>query len=341
MKNNWSARKRIIRKSYVRLLLLGIVTLMATNICGFIDNVVISRYLDPRALAAVGYYSPLSVVTGIGYVVILGTASLCGNFIGAGQQSKVNRLFTTAFITLFLIFAAFSVLFISARGMLSSALGARNEARRLLGEYLVGYAPSIVFSSLSALLMSLASFNDEINRSYVAIAAMLRALYVVVYPQRDRPVAHQRDVVHTARLPRRFQRHAVGRLLHVACTADGRDFHARPRHGDCRRRHRLAVRLDGKVVEPPVASRHTFVALDKPPFLRQLQNGRRRVHAVPAIDARAVAGRLRRFGERKQNRKDAQEKHHQSAAERRPAPRRCRAHVCAPFVLPSAMCSPK
>ena len=173
MKNNRSARKRIIRKSYVRLLLLGIVTLMATNICGFIDNVVISRYLDPRALAAVGYYSPLSVVTGIGYVVILGTASLCGNFIGAGQQSKVNRLFTTAFITLFLIFAAFSVLFISARGMLSSVLGARNEARRLLGEYLVGYAPSIVFSSLSALLMSLASFNDEINRSYVAIAAML------------------------------------------------------------------------------------------------------------------------------------------------------------------------
>ena len=173
MRNDRSAKKRIIRESYARLLLLGIVTLMATNICSFIDNIVIGRYLDTRALAAVGYYSPLTVVTGIGYVVILGTSSLCGNYIGSGQPRKVNALFTTAFITLTVVFIAITLLFIAACDPLSSLLGAKDDARVLLIEYLLGYVPGIVFSSLSALLMSLTSYNNEISRSYVATAAML------------------------------------------------------------------------------------------------------------------------------------------------------------------------
>lgn len=173
MTNNRSAKKRIIRESFTRLMLLSVFTLMATNICSFIDNIVISRYLDTLALAAVGYYSPLSVVTGIGYVVILGTSTLCGNYIGSGRQREVNVLFTTAFITLSAVFITISLLFISARDVLSAVLGARDEAGRLLSEYLLGFAPGIVFSSLSALLMSLTSYNNEINRSYVATAAML------------------------------------------------------------------------------------------------------------------------------------------------------------------------
>lgn len=69
--------------------------------CTLKPGIVISRYLDTHALAAVGYYSPLSFVTGIAYVIILGTASLCGNYIGSGRQRKVNELFTTAFQDVF------------------------------------------------------------------------------------------------------------------------------------------------------------------------------------------------------------------------------------------------
>ena len=38
----------------------------------------------------------------------------------------------------------------------------------MLERYIAGYAPSIMFASLNALLMSLASFNNAIKRSYIA-----------------------------------------------------------------------------------------------------------------------------------------------------------------------------
>lgn len=172
MRNNRSAGKKIIRESFARLLLLNIFVLMAANISCFVDNIVISKYLGTQALAAVGYFSPLSVVTGIAFVVILGSATLCGNFIGSGQQRKVHSLFTTAFIAISVFFAAVSLGSALARDPLASLLGARDEAQRLLGEYLLGYMPGVVFAALNSLLMSLSSYNNEINRSYAATAVM-------------------------------------------------------------------------------------------------------------------------------------------------------------------------
>ena len=92
MTNNRSAKKSIIRESFVRLLLLNIVVLMVNNVSGFVDNIVISRVLGTHALAAVGYFSPLSVVTGLAFVVILGAATLCGNLIGSGKQRSRARI---------------------------------------------------------------------------------------------------------------------------------------------------------------------------------------------------------------------------------------------------------
>ena len=96
-----SAKKNIIRISYIRLALVSIVTLLAMSACGLIDSIVISRHLDTRAVAAVGYYAPMNVLTDLIYVVGVGACLLCGNFIGSGQQSRVNSLFTTTFTVTF------------------------------------------------------------------------------------------------------------------------------------------------------------------------------------------------------------------------------------------------
>lgn len=167
-----SAKKNIIRISYIRLALVSIVTLLAMSACGLIDSIVISRHLDTRAVAAVGYYAPMNVLTDLIYVVGVGACLLCGNFIGSGQQSRVNSLFTTTFTVTFAYGALLSTLLTAARVPISALLGARGENGQLLSQYMAGYAPGIVFTQLSALLMSLASFNGAIHRSYVAIGAL-------------------------------------------------------------------------------------------------------------------------------------------------------------------------
>ena len=172
MKTDQLSRTKIVREAYIRLVLVSIVSLATTNLCGFIDNIVISRRLGTQALSAVGFFSPVSVLNGLAYVVVLGAVVLCGNFIGSGQSSKVNSLFNSSFITIFVICSLVSMVLLLCRNPLSFLLGARGDAGRLLENYILGYSPCILFSSLSALLISLASFNNEINRTYVAAAVL-------------------------------------------------------------------------------------------------------------------------------------------------------------------------
>ena len=169
---NRSEKHKIIRESYIRLLLVNIVTLLATNLCGFVDNIIISAFWGSEALAAVGYFSPLSFAFGLAYVIILGAVVLAGGFIGSGQRDRADSLFTSSFIAIAAVTALLSLLMIAARDPVSSILGADGNTRTMLADYIAGYAPSIVIASLNALLMSLASFNNAINRSYIATALM-------------------------------------------------------------------------------------------------------------------------------------------------------------------------
>ena len=173
METNRSAKQRIIKESFVRLSLVNMAVLMITNICGFINNVVISRFLGTQELAAVGFFSPVSVLTGIGFVIILGTTVVCGNLIGSGQHEKVNSLFTGSFTILSIYGFIFGLVLILFRDPLSALLGAQGEVREMLKAYITGFAPGILFSTLTSYLLSLASFNNEIKRSYAASAAIL------------------------------------------------------------------------------------------------------------------------------------------------------------------------
>ncbi|WP_408070614.1 MATE family efflux transporter [Butyrivibrio sp. JL13D10] len=172
MKTDRNAKRKILRKSYSRLALVSMVVLVATSVCGFVDNVVISNYIGSKALAAVGYFSPVSPITGLVFVLIIGAAILCGNYIGEGEQKKLRALFKSVFLTITAFCILFSILLVALRNSISVILGARGEAGTMLADYIVGFAPSIVFTSLSAFLIALSSFNNEINRSYYSTAIM-------------------------------------------------------------------------------------------------------------------------------------------------------------------------
>ncbi len=167
MKTNRQSQKIIIRESYVRLVLVNVFVLMATSMCGFIDIIVISRMLDPKALAATGFFAPLAHVCCASAVLINGTVILCGSFIGAGEQHRVNSLFTSAFIALGAVFLAITLIFIIFRYDLAVLLGASEETAQFFADYTAGFSPSIMIGSPSAMLFSLASFNNQIYRSYI------------------------------------------------------------------------------------------------------------------------------------------------------------------------------
>lgn len=133
----------------------------------------ISDSLGTEALAAVGYYAPLSVLSGLVSVIILGAVVPCGNLMGSGQSDKVNSMFNSSFITILVVCSLISVILIVIRNPLSFILGARGDTQQMLADYILGYAPCIALSSLSSLLVSLAAYINETNRTYIAAAALL------------------------------------------------------------------------------------------------------------------------------------------------------------------------
>lgn len=173
MQQDRSSKRKLIRESYIRIVLVTIISLATTNVCGFIDNIMISNSLGTEALAAVGYYAPLSVLSGLASVIILGAVVLCGNLMGSGQSDKVNSMFNSSFITILVVCSLISVILIVIRNPLSFILGARGDTQQMLADYILGYAPCIALSSLSSLLVSLAAYINETNRTYIAAAALL------------------------------------------------------------------------------------------------------------------------------------------------------------------------
>ena len=163
----------LISGAFVRLMIATVLLTITTCACGLIDNLFIGRFLSSEALAAVGYFSPVTTAVGMAYVIILGTQVLTGNLVGAGQIRKVNKLFFSSFSVLVLLFSLFSVLCYVFRWGLAGLLGTGNITYGFLCEYIKGYAPGILPQVLTAFLIALCSFNNDLKRAYFAIGAMI------------------------------------------------------------------------------------------------------------------------------------------------------------------------
>ncbi len=172
MEKNQSAKRQIIQKSFVRLMLVNMVVLIAINICGFVDNIVVGTRLNTNALAAMSCFSPVSAISGLGYIVILGTLIVCGNLIGLGKPDKVNALVSSSFWTVTVYCLVFSAALMIFREPLATLLGAKGEVHQMLCDYILGFAPGIVFMSLTAMLTALAPYNNAIGISYGATATL-------------------------------------------------------------------------------------------------------------------------------------------------------------------------
>ena len=173
MKMKQDSEYRLIRRAYLNLAVSSILVLLATNICGFVDNIMISRFLGTKELAAVGLFSPVTTVIGFSYVIILGASVLCANFIGAGKREEVNVLFYSAFMVLTIAGLLLTLGCYIFRGPLATLLNAKGEIHELLCDYIVGYIPGVIPQALCAFLMSLVSYNNDIRRSYDSTAVMI------------------------------------------------------------------------------------------------------------------------------------------------------------------------
>ncbi|MDD7219684.1 MAG: MATE family efflux transporter [Clostridia bacterium] len=153
--NKEEKKSKILTNLFKNIIISMILVEFANEGCGFVDGIMVSRFLGADAIAAQGiaypYFSLLGIFSGM---LVTGMQSLCTSYIGAGKKEELNSVFS---ITC-LIGGLFSILISMAiflfPGIISSALGKLSGNSALIDlvqQYLKGVAigtPGLLFVAI-------------------------------------------------------------------------------------------------------------------------------------------------------------------------------------------------
>ena len=165
---------KVVKKSYMRLLPLQILSIVVGSINVLIDGIITGQVLGSDAMTAIGLFCPISIAIGISYVITTGINILCCRYIGEGNEKKIVSLFSTGVIFLSIFSLIITAIILFTRQPLATLLGAKTpELNSLLSSYMLGYCFGIIGQVLAGLFMTLLSFNSDMKRSYISIGVMI------------------------------------------------------------------------------------------------------------------------------------------------------------------------
>lgn len=149
-----------------------IVAMSAVN--SIVDGVIAARCIDATAVGIVGlYYSMVSVLQAVGAVLLGGTAVLCGKAMGCGDMKKTSTVFTVNLTTALAAGILFTALSFIVPGPIAGILGASEELKPALMEYVRGYGVGIMPLLLGQQIASFLQMERQSTRGYAGIAGMI------------------------------------------------------------------------------------------------------------------------------------------------------------------------
>ena len=172
----------IITKLFFGLLPVQILMVAIGSINAVIDGVMASNFISPDAMAITGLYMPvIKTIEAANAVLLGGSQILCGQFLGKNQIERTRGVFSLDI----LVIAALSLVLTGA-GLLfpyrmAGALGADEEVREGLTQYILGISAGILPEMLGVQLTSFLQLEKQEKRTYVGIAAMMVANLLLNY----------------------------------------------------------------------------------------------------------------------------------------------------------------
>lgn len=164
---------RIILQQYLKLMPIQVLTLLINTVNAFVDSLITSRYLGTEAMAAIGLFAPVSAMLGMAYVLTSGIQVLCSNYMGRGNTTKVSSLFSTCVVVLGSLALLIGAGCFCFRMQLAGFLGASDQTKQLLADYIAGYSIGIVGQVLSGPLMAISPLNNAAHRSMISTGVMV------------------------------------------------------------------------------------------------------------------------------------------------------------------------
>lgn len=167
---------RILTDLFWNVIISMILVELANVGCGFVDGVIISRFLGDTAMAALGvaypYFSVLGIISGM---LATGMQTLCTTYIGEGKRKELNSVFSLTCIVTALASAVATLVLLLFSRQVSAALGGANSGPELLRDvqkYLRGVAigtPALMFVAILAPIVHLDGSKMRVRISVIGL----------------------------------------------------------------------------------------------------------------------------------------------------------------------------
>lgn len=164
----------IITKLFFSLLPVQILMVAIGSINSVIDGAMASNFISPDAMAITGLYMPVIKFIETANAVLLGGSQiLCGQFLGKNQIERTRGVFSLDILmitVLSIVLTGAGLLFPYKMG---GILGANEEVRQGLTQYILGISAGILPQMLGVQLTSFLQLEKQEKRTYIGIAAMM------------------------------------------------------------------------------------------------------------------------------------------------------------------------
>ncbi len=183
-----SSRDEMLSRLFFNMLPVQVLIFAMGSINSIVDGTIAGRFIDSNAVAVIGlYYSMVSILQAIGYMLLGGATVLCGRYMGKGDFKKTEGIFSLNLTVTFIIGAILTAVSFIMPGKIAVMLGTNEELKADLIRYITGFAFGIIPMLLGQQIESFLQMERQSTRGYVGIAVMVisntvfNILFVVVF----------------------------------------------------------------------------------------------------------------------------------------------------------------
>lgn len=172
MKNTSS--NAMISHLFYKLLPVQVLIVAMGSINSIVDGIMAGQFVNSEAVAVIGlFYTVVGILSAVASVLLGGTSILCGRYMGSGDLSKTQGIFSLNItVSLLAGLLATGICFLCP-DWIASALGAEGQMMEGLKTYTIGYAIGIIPMLMGKQLAAFLQLERQSKRSYGAIVGMI------------------------------------------------------------------------------------------------------------------------------------------------------------------------
>ena len=164
----------MLSRLFFKLLPVQIAIVAMGSINSIVDGVIAARFIDATTVGVVGlYYTVMRILEASSSILLGGVTVLCGKSLGSGKMNETRGICTLGLVLALFVGAFLTIASFAAPETIAELLGATEELKAPLVDYIRGYAIGIIPLLLGQLLATNLQLERQEKLGHAGVIVMI------------------------------------------------------------------------------------------------------------------------------------------------------------------------